>query len=53
MDRLLRTKEAARLLGLSASFLNQLRVKGGGPPFVKVGRAVLYDPSALLGWAKN
>jgi predicted DNA-binding transcriptional regulator AlpA len=53
MDRLLRTKEAARLIGLSASFLNQRRVKGGGPPYAKVGRVVLYDPSELLAWAKN
>jgi hypothetical protein len=52
MDRLLRTREAARLLGLSASFLNQRRVKGGGPPFRKIGKIVLYDPTELLAWAK-
>jgi predicted DNA-binding transcriptional regulator AlpA len=53
MDGLLRTREAARLLGLSASFLNQRRVKGGGPPYAKVGRIVVYDPADLRDWAKK
>ena len=52
MDRLLRTREAAKLLGLSVSFLNQLRVKGGGPPYAKIRKIVLYNPADLLDWAK-
>lgn len=36
------TEEAARHLGLAVSTLEKLRVSGGGPRFVKMGRAVRY-----------
>jgi predicted DNA-binding transcriptional regulator AlpA len=49
----LRTKAAARALGVSPSYLNQLRVKGGGPPYSKIGnRIVVYDEVDLRDWAK-
>ncbi len=48
--RMMRVNEAARFLGLSISFLNKLRCSGGGPRFIKIGRAVLYDPSDLDSW---
>ena len=42
-DSLLVTSETAFLLGLSPRTLEALRVRGGGPPFVKVTRkAVRY-----------
>jgi len=42
-DSLLVTSEAAFLLGLSHRTLEALRLRGGGPPFVKVtSRAVRY-----------
>jgi predicted DNA-binding transcriptional regulator AlpA len=48
--RMFRVAEAASMLGLSASFLNKLRFTGKGPPFRKVGKAVLYDPVDLEAW---
>jgi predicted DNA-binding transcriptional regulator AlpA len=47
---LVNTKGAARHTGLSASHLNQLRVYGNGPTFIKLGARVLYDVSDLDAW---
>jgi excisionase family DNA binding protein len=49
--RLLNVQEAARLLGLSASTLNKLRLSGNGPLYRKLGRRVLYDPRDLEAWS--
>lgn len=45
--RLVTTAEAARYLSVSESFLNNRRVYGGGPPFVRIGRKVAYAISDL------
>ena len=42
--------EAAAFVGVSISMLNKLRVYGGGPVFLKIGRRVAYDPSDLSAW---
>ena len=42
--------DAARHLGLSESTLNKLRLTGGGPIFIKLGRRVLYDVKDLEDW---
>ena len=42
--------EAARYCGISASYLNKLRVFGGGPVFSKTGRRVSYLKADLDGW---
>jgi hypothetical protein len=42
MLRLLTQSEAARVLGLSERTLERLRLQGGGPLYVKAGRAVRY-----------
>lgn len=44
------TREAATLVGLSIPTLNKLRVYGGGPIFLKLGRAVRYRRSDLESW---
>jgi predicted DNA-binding transcriptional regulator AlpA len=49
--RKLNVREAARFLGLSVSTLNKLRLSGNGPPYLKLGRRVLYDLHALETWA--
>ena len=49
-NRLLTVPEAANSLSVSASYLNKLRVTGGGPPFVKIGARVAYDPADLADW---
>ena len=46
----LNVDEAAAYVGLSASTLNKLRVFGGGPVFLKLGRRVAYDVSDLDAW---
>lgn len=48
--RWLRPNDAAALTGLAVATLNKLRVVGGGPPFIKIGRAVVYDADDLHGW---
>ncbi|WP_084673833.1 helix-turn-helix transcriptional regulator [Methylobacterium sp. WSM2598] len=48
--RLLRTPEAARYLSVSANYLEKLRVYGTGPTFIKLGRTVRYELSALDSW---
>lgn len=46
----LNVEQASDLTGLSTSTLNKLRVFGGGPPFLKLGRRVVYDPADLDAW---
>jgi predicted DNA-binding transcriptional regulator AlpA len=41
---------AAQRTGLSVSTLNKLRVFGGGPVFLKLGRRVAYDIADLDAW---
>ncbi|MCW0001345.1 helix-turn-helix domain-containing protein [Pararhizobium sp. YC-54] len=50
MQRLLETSEAADHCHLSRPYLEKLRVKGGGPLFLKLGRRVFYRPSDLEAW---
>ncbi|MBO6689396.1 MAG: helix-turn-helix domain-containing protein [Henriciella sp.] len=47
---LLSTKQAAHRLGLSPRTLESLRVKGGGPRYIQLGRAVRYEPDDLEHW---
>lgn len=43
----LTTREAAAYLGLAVSTLNKWRCHGGGPEFLKLGRAVRYRQDDL------
>jgi len=43
-------ESAAEYVGLSVSTLNKLRVFGGGPVFLKLGRRVAYDVTDLDAW---
>jgi len=45
--RLLKTAEAAHLLGLAAGTLMNWRSKGLGPDYVKLGRVVRYRVESL------
>ncbi len=49
-DELLKTKEAAELLKLSPRTLENLRLRGGGPRYVKLGGAVRYRTKDLDEW---
>lgn len=46
----LRTRQAAAYTGLAKSTLEKLRCNGGGAPYIRVGRVVLYDPDDLDAW---
>jgi excisionase family DNA binding protein len=50
MTTLLTAKEAATRLAFSTGYLKKLRLSGGSPPFIKIGRAVRYRPEDLDAW---
>jgi predicted DNA-binding transcriptional regulator AlpA len=53
-DDLLKPIEAAAYLRLSASTLAKARVRGDGPPFLKLGpKTVLYRRSDIEVWAES
>lgn len=47
---LLTVEQAALRLGLAVSTLNKWRCHGGGPHYIKMGRAVRYRQSDLDGF---
>jgi predicted DNA-binding transcriptional regulator AlpA len=49
--KLVRTPEAAAILGLSASTLEKLRLSGNGPKYAKLGRVCAYSLQDLEAWA--
>ncbi len=51
-DVFLTTSQASKFLNISARTLEKYRLTamGGGPSFVKYGRAVRYPPSELMSW---
>lgn len=54
MNDLLSTRSAAPLVGVSPGTLENWRVRGFGPEFIKSGKRVLYDPADIEAWkAKN
>lgn len=48
--RFLRRCELPSITGLSLGYFKRAAWLGEGPPFVKLGRAVLYDEAALFQW---
>jgi hypothetical protein len=46
-------KTTARILGVSASFLNKERLSGDGPPYGKFSSAVRYHIPTLKAWAAS
>jgi predicted DNA-binding transcriptional regulator AlpA len=51
-DRLLTTEDTADLLRLSTSWLAKARMRGDGPPFVKLGGSVRYVESSVVRWMR-
>lgn len=47
---LLTPAQVAARCGLARSTLSKQRLRGGGPPFVKIGAAVRYPDDALNAW---
>ncbi len=52
LRRKLSTPEAASFLNLGVSTLNKLRLTGGGPRFIALGRRVVYDVTDLEAWSE-
>jgi predicted DNA-binding transcriptional regulator AlpA len=50
---LLTPKEAARLLKVSLSWLAKARMRGDGPPYIRIGRSIRYAEAALIQWMKS
>ena len=51
-ERYLTTPEAAAFLRVSKSYLDKLRVYGGGPPFLRISkRKIVYAVADLVAWA--
>lgn len=48
--RYVRTQEAAKALGFSASTFERWRQIGSGPPYRKLGNVVVYDLIELVDW---
>lgn len=48
--RYLSTLSTADYLGLSKSTLEKWRLTGDGPPFIKIGRRVVYDITVVDAW---
>ena len=49
-DQKLNTAEAARHLGLAPATLAKMRCWGGSPPFLRLGRKVVYCRADLDAW---
>jgi predicted DNA-binding transcriptional regulator AlpA len=49
----IRVQQAADHLGVSKSFLDKARIYGGGPRFMRFGRAIVYSTEALDEWARS
>ncbi len=52
-DQLLTRRDAARLLNLKISTLEAWATRGGGPSYVKLGRAVRYRESDLVKFVES
>jgi len=53
LHRLLTEREAAVQLNLSVRTLQQWRVRGIGPAYIKLGRAVRYNATTLETWVAD
>jgi len=53
-DENMRAPELARYLGVSKAFLDVARIRGGGPPFVRLGRrCVIYRKADVVRWLEE
>jgi predicted DNA-binding transcriptional regulator AlpA len=50
VHRRLRTAAAADYVGYSESTLEKKRLTGEGPPFIRLGRTIVYDTRELDTW---
>jgi len=53
LSPLLTAKEAAAGLKVSLSWLAKARMRGDGPPYIRIGRSIRYTEAALIQWMKS
>jgi excisionase family DNA binding protein len=53
LKHFINVKEAADYLGVSKSYLDKLRLSGGGPVFHKLGSRVFYRKDDLTAWVRS
>jgi hypothetical protein len=49
---LLTPRETAERLKVSLSWLAKARMRGDGPPFIKIGRSIRYSEVGLWQWTR-
>jgi predicted DNA-binding transcriptional regulator AlpA len=52
-EQLLTPKEATQFLRVSSSWLAKARMRGDGPPYVKLGRSIRYTETGILQWMRS
>jgi hypothetical protein len=52
-SELLTPKEESQLLRVSLSWLAKARMRGDGPPYIKVGRSIRYTGPGNLQWMRS
>jgi hypothetical protein len=50
---LLSPKESGKVLKVSLSWLAKARMRGDGPPYMKIGTSIRYSETALVQWMKS
>ena len=50
---LMTPNDAATVLKVSLSWLAKARMRGDGPPYIRVGRSIRYADGALTQWMKS
>ena len=53
IDELLPVGPAAKLLNVSTKWLERHRIEGDGPPYVKIGRRVVYRRADIMAWLEQ
>jgi predicted DNA-binding transcriptional regulator AlpA len=52
-EGLLTPREATQCLRVSSSWLAKARMRGDGPPYVKLGRNIRYTQAGITQWIKS
>jgi predicted DNA-binding transcriptional regulator AlpA len=50
---ILTTEQASQMTGMSVDWFGQGRLKGFGPPYLRLGRAIRYDRDKVLEWFRT
>lgn len=51
--RLWNVRETSEFLGVPTSTLYYWSYRGEGPPLLRIGRCLRYEPEAVMAWART